>query len=194
MAGRNRGGHGGWVPAAAQRARGQHRLGPGAVAHVPSLDAGRGALFMAQMLGDLLVQGGFQHGLGQLLQQPIRPGQGQALLPRPAHQLGRGRLLSGRLRPLLLCSHIIQCRGHHGTFPARPSSPARSGRKHRCGDSPPLTSAYALRAAFLGPPPSAMRPCALPRRPEPKWPPGPCRMRGLTPRPYSPEPRLGLVR
>src|ERR1035438_5067894 len=45
-----------------------------------------------------------------------------------------------------------------------------------------------------GPPPSAMRPCALPRRPEPKWPPGRCRITGLTPRPYSPEPRLGLVR
>ncbi|MGO8960517.1 MAG: hypothetical protein ACLQFR_24550, partial [Streptosporangiaceae bacterium] len=35
-----------------------------------------------------------------------------------------------------------------------------------------------------GRPPAALRPCAIPRRPKPKWPPGPCRITGLTPHPY----------
>jgi hypothetical protein len=43
----------------------------------------------------------------------------------------------------------------------------------------------------------SLRRYAIPRRyaiAEPKRPPGPCRITGLTPRPHSPEPRLGLVR
>ena len=42
---------------------------------------------MAQVLGQLLVQRGLEHYFGQLLQQPVRPGQGQALLPGLPDQL-----------------------------------------------------------------------------------------------------------
>jgi len=51
---------------------------------VPPADvvAGRVAvLVMPEVLGHLLVERGLQDRLGQLLEQPIRPGQGQALLP-----------------------------------------------------------------------------------------------------------------
>jgi hypothetical protein len=72
------------------------------------------------VLGELLIQRRLQHRLGQLLQQPVRAGQGQALLPGQPHELRRGRLPSGRFRPLASC-HVVQCRGHHGTSPARPS-------------------------------------------------------------------------
>jgi hypothetical protein len=111
---------------------GQHRLGPGPVPHVPRLVTGRAVLVMTEMPGHLLIQRRLQHRLGQLLQQPVRASQRHALLPGPGHQLLGQLLLRGRLRLVLLprC-HIIQCRGHHGTFPARSSRPARSGRKHR---------------------------------------------------------------
>jgi hypothetical protein len=42
-----------------------------------------------------------------------------ALLSGQPHQLRRGRLLSGRFRPLAPC-HVIQCRGHDGTSPTGP--------------------------------------------------------------------------
>ena len=57
---------------------------------------------MAQVLGQLLVQRGLDHYLGQLLQQPVRPGQGQPLLPRLPDQLLGRRLLGRRFRLLLL--------------------------------------------------------------------------------------------
>jgi hypothetical protein len=60
-----------------------------------------------------------------LPQQPARPGQLQALLPRPAHQLDRRRLLSTWPRLLFPRSHVIQCGRHLGTFPARPSRPGQ---------------------------------------------------------------------
>jgi transposase len=81
-------------------APGQHRLGPGAVAHVPRRRLA--VLFMPQVLGHLLVQRGLQHRLGQLFQQPVRAGQRQAPLPGPAHQLLGRLLLGGRLRLVLL--------------------------------------------------------------------------------------------
>ena len=59
---------------------------------------------MSQVLGQLLVQRGLDHYLGQLLQQPVRPGQGQTLLPGPPDQLFGRRLLGRRFRLLL----------HHG--------------------------------------------------------------------------------
>jgi hypothetical protein len=45
-----------------------------AVARLGAL-AGRVMLLIAQMLSDLLIQRGLDHGLGQLLQQPVRAGQ-----------------------------------------------------------------------------------------------------------------------
>ncbi len=113
-------------------ALGQHRLGPGPVPHVPRIITGRAVLVMTEMLGHLLIQRRLQHRLGQLPEQPVRAGQRHALLPGPGHQLLGQLLLRGRLRLVLLprC-HSVQCRGHHGTFPARSSRPARSGRKHR---------------------------------------------------------------
>jgi hypothetical protein len=65
--------------------------------------------------------------LGQLFEQPVRPGQRHAPLPGPGHQLLGELLLGGRHLSLLLPRHVIQCRGHHGTFPAGPSRPAWSG-------------------------------------------------------------------
>jgi hypothetical protein len=56
---------------------------------------------MAQVLGHLLVQGRLDHDLGQLLQQPARPGQGQTLLPGPPDQLLGRHLLGRRFRLLL---------------------------------------------------------------------------------------------
>ena len=62
-------------------------------------------LVMAQVLGHLLVQRGLQHRLGELLQQPVRAGQGQALLLGQPDQLPGRNLLSRGLRLLLLRSH-----------------------------------------------------------------------------------------
>ena len=53
--------------------------------------------------------------------QPLRAGQRHTLLPGPGHQLLSQLLLRSRLRlVLLLARHAVQCRGHHGTSPARP--------------------------------------------------------------------------
>jgi len=87
------------------RRLGQHRLGPGAIAHVPRRRLA--VLVMAQVLGQLLVQRRLQHRLGQLLEQPIRAGQRQALLPGPPHQLLRHLFLSRRLRLVLTLGHVI---------------------------------------------------------------------------------------
>jgi len=59
------------------RGVGQDRLAPGAVADVAGVPLARGpVLLVAEVLGHLLVQGRLQDGLGELLQQPVRPGQG----------------------------------------------------------------------------------------------------------------------
>jgi len=52
-------------------ALGQHRLGPGAVAHVAGLVARLGMLAMTEVPGHLLTDSRFQDRLGQLLEQPI---------------------------------------------------------------------------------------------------------------------------
>jgi hypothetical protein len=49
-------------------ALGKHRLGPGAVAHVPGLRVGLAVLLRTQALGQLLIQRRLHHRLGQLLQ------------------------------------------------------------------------------------------------------------------------------
>jgi hypothetical protein len=129
---------------------GQHRLGPGAVPNVAVPGPGTGritllallALLVAQVLGQLLVQRRLQHRLGQLLEQPARPGQRQPPLPRQPHQLRR-RLLLGRLPgrllalPVVRC-HIRQCRGHRRTFPANHHS-RRVGPETPFDTQSPLT-------------------------------------------------------
>ena len=87
-------------------ALGQHRLGPGPVTDVPRVRVRTAVLLMPQVLGQLLVQRCFQHRLSQLLEQTVRPGQRQALLPGPPHHLLRRPLLSGRL-PLGLLGHVL---------------------------------------------------------------------------------------
>src|SRR5262249_51648959 len=58
----------------------EHRLGAGALAHVGRLP--RCGLVMTQGLGELLFERCLQHGLGQLLQQPLPAPPRQALSPR----------------------------------------------------------------------------------------------------------------
>jgi hypothetical protein len=81
-------------------------------------------LLIAQVLGQLLVQSSLERRFRQLLEQLIRARQGQALLLRHPHQLGRSLLVS-RFLNRLLPGHAIQCRGHHGTFPAEQRSRVR---------------------------------------------------------------------
>lgn len=107
---------------------GQHGLGAGAVANVARPCLGRVVFLIAEVLGHLLIERGFEHRLGQLFEQPVGPGQRQALLLRQPDQLDRSLLLRGLLNRLLL-GHIFQCR-HHGTFLAEHRS-ACQYRKHR---------------------------------------------------------------
>jgi len=124
------------------RRRSRCRAGTGPVAHVGGVPVlGRAVLLMTQMLGHLLVQRRIQHALRELLEQPVRPGQGQTLLPGHPDQLLGCRLLRRGLR--LLLRHNIQCR-HHGTFLADLVSGL--GRKHRCWDSPRPARAVATRS------------------------------------------------
>ena len=83
---------------------------------------------VAEVLGELLVQRGFEQRLRELLQQPFRARQRQALIPGNADLLDRRQLLGRRLL-FLLRTHNIQCR-HHGTFPAKTSFSV-SGQKHQ---------------------------------------------------------------
>lgn len=66
---------------------GQHSLGAASVAGVPATRAGRVVLLISEVVGDLALQGGFQHALGQLLQQSALAGQLQAPLAGPIDQL-----------------------------------------------------------------------------------------------------------
>ena len=50
---------------------GQHGLRTGAVAGVAAVPACRVVLVIADVISDLTLQGGLQHPLGQLLQQPV---------------------------------------------------------------------------------------------------------------------------
>jgi hypothetical protein len=74
---------------------GQHRLGAFPVAGVAQVSAHRLMPVIAQMLSQLLIQGGLDHRLGQRLQQPARPSQGNPLGAGLTDQLlGRSQLLS----------------------------------------------------------------------------------------------------
>jgi hypothetical protein len=64
----------------------QHGLRPGAIAAVPGVLPRRIVLVIAEVAGDLALQGGFQNPLGQLLQQPARTRQLHALTPSPVDQ------------------------------------------------------------------------------------------------------------
>lgn len=66
---------------------GQHLLGPGAVAGVGSVSAGRLVLVVAEMLRHLRLETGLQHVLGQAAQQPTWPDQIDAILAGTFHQL-----------------------------------------------------------------------------------------------------------
>lgn len=54
---------------------GDHGLGPGAVAGVSGAGTGRVVLLVAEVVGDLALQGGLQDPLGQLLQETALTGQ-----------------------------------------------------------------------------------------------------------------------
>ena len=104
----------------------QDRLRPGPVADVGGVPLLGSAVFlMTQVLSHLLVQRRLQHRPGELLEQPVRAGQGQTLLPGQPDQLPSCSLLRGGVR-FLLRGHISQCR-HHGTFPADLQSARRAG-------------------------------------------------------------------
>jgi hypothetical protein len=110
---------------------GEHGLGSGAVADVarPGADCTTGiVLLIAQVLGHLLVQRGLQHRLGQLLEQPVRAGQRQALFLRQPDQLSRGLLL-GRCSAFFFVTSFSVVVTRRQPFP--PSSRSASGRKHR---------------------------------------------------------------
>jgi hypothetical protein len=66
---------------------GEYGLASFAVAGVAAVLADRIVLVIAELVGDLALQGGLQQPLGQLLQQPALTGQLQTLGLRPAHQL-----------------------------------------------------------------------------------------------------------
>jgi hypothetical protein len=54
---------------------GQHGLGPDPVAGVAAASAGRVVFLVAEVTGDLALQGRLEHPLGQLLEQPALAGQ-----------------------------------------------------------------------------------------------------------------------
>jgi hypothetical protein len=66
---------------------GEHCLGPGAVAGVPAALADRIMLVVADMVGDLALEGRLQDPLGQLLQQPALTGQPQPVTTGPIHNI-----------------------------------------------------------------------------------------------------------
>ena len=110
---------------------GDDRLGAGAVAHIrrpaPRLSP---VPLIPQVPGNLLVQRGFQHILGEQPQQPLRAGQLQAPLTGPGHHRRRGGLPGRQLPPLitlvpLVCIHSI--RRHHSQCPSRRTSARRVG-------------------------------------------------------------------
>ena len=127
-------------PGRADRIAG-HGLGGGAVARVPAPAALRPlAHGAAQMPGHLLVQGRLQHGLGELPEQAVRPGQVQAFLPGHAHEFERC-LLPGAARPrlrLLRRCHVFHCpsRHHPPAFPATRTKGSQSNQLHTLRDSP----------------------------------------------------------
>ena len=95
---------------------GQHGLGPGAVARVLAVAADRVVLVIAQVLGDLLLQRGLQHRLGQPGQQPAWANKVEAPLLGLVNQPLRDLLLL-----LLVELHGLDRLGHQTCFPAKQS-------------------------------------------------------------------------
>jgi hypothetical protein len=82
---------------------GEYRLGAGSVAGVATTAAGRVVLVIAQVLGHLRVQCSLEHVLGQLVEQPVRADQLDALFLRLSQQ-------SLSQLPLIhLVRHGIEC-------------------------------------------------------------------------------------
>ena len=77
----------------------------------------------------LLVQRGLEHRLRQLLAQPVRTGQRQALVPGQPDQLRLPPAVQPTVPPFLP-RHVLQCRGHHGTFPT-----GHQARRVRAGNT-----------------------------------------------------------
>ncbi|GAB3003113.1 hypothetical protein GCM10023080_081010 [Streptomyces pseudoechinosporeus] len=90
---------------------GQHGLRPGAVAAVAVVLPGRIVLLIADVVGDLALQGGLQHPLGQLLQQPALAGQLQPLVPGPVNQHRNELLVRHRTRR---CLNLLGLLALHG--------------------------------------------------------------------------------
>jgi hypothetical protein len=85
---------------------GQHRLGPGAVAGVGAVAAGRIAVGIAEVVGELTLKRTLQHQLDHLLQQPVRADQADPPLaglgdqPRSQLLIDRVQLGSRRVQGL----------------------------------------------------------------------------------------------
>lgn len=93
---------------------GEHRLGPSPIAGI-ARPAPNGVVFViAQVLGHLRIQRGFEHVLGQLVEQAVRADQLDALFLRLRQQL------LSELPLIHFGNHGFECFGHHQSFP--PSS------------------------------------------------------------------------
>src|SRR5262249_27848943 len=66
---------------------GQHGLGPHPLPAVAPAGARRVVLLIAEVVGDLALQGGLQHPFGQLLEQPALAGQLEPARAGPLYQL-----------------------------------------------------------------------------------------------------------
>lgn len=93
---------------------GQDRLRAGAVTAVAVGRATSLVRLVAQVVGNLPFQGGLQHQLRQLAQQPVLPGQIQPLLPGPGDQLRHQRPIHRRhpAEPLLGVLHLLPSQAH----------------------------------------------------------------------------------
>jgi len=110
------------------------RLRPGTDTDIRGLPTGLGLVFqVAEMLGQFLVERGFQHVLGEQLQQPVRAGQLQPMCLGSGHHGRRGGLLGrqlpSRLVVTLAWAHNVAC--HYSQCPSRRTSARRVGPKHR---------------------------------------------------------------
>ena len=115
--------------------------------------AGRAVLLMAEMLGHLLVQRRLQHRLGQLLQQPVRAGQRQALLP------GRATSSSAAFSSAVGSGFFFFVTPSSVAVITAPLPPSRQAQRDRAGntvrstdppglDYPDAVAASALRGCF----------------------------------------------
>lgn len=106
---------------------GQRSLRPGAVAAAALSRATSLVGLVAQAVGDLALQGGLQHQLRQLAQQPVLPGSIQVLLSGTGDQLRHQRPIHRRYlaeRLLGLLASVPQPRPR-APGPPRPVTPSR---------------------------------------------------------------------